>query len=318
MRSLSSCIVVSLIALALAMPARSEQSHPIDGTWRGVLAGQLHLVATIKGSAGTLESVDQGATLQIDSVSVVGDKVRFTVGRVGGVWEGTRKGETLDGTWTQTGVAPQPLSFNRGEASGPPPKPTPPPKPLDAPISLAVAMAPLPFVGGDGKSHLVYETLITNFASRDIVLRRFEALAPDGKSLLDLDTGKLPAVLERPGLPAPPADATRIGPGLSAIVLVWITLPDGATRPSALDDKITVRVGDDAQDWIITDPVTVRTEPLPLLGPPLEGAGWLAANGPSSTSNPSPRAHPHRRASPHRAALRHRLGAAQRRPRRHA
>src|SRR2546421_2343 len=84
---------------------------------------------------------------------------------------------------TQGGVRAQPLSFARGEASGPPPKPTPPPKPLDAPIDVLVPIAPTPFVGGDGRTHLVYEAHVTNFAPRDIQLRRFEVLAPDGKLL---------------------------------------------------------------------------------------------------------------------------------------
>src|SRR5439155_2308185 len=188
-RSLALSLLLSLTAAAVA---RAEPPN-IDGTWRGVLAGRLHLVATIKGGSGVLESVDQNATMPIDAVTVSGDKVRFTVARVGGVWEGTRKGDTLDGSWTQSGVPAQPLSFARGEASGPPPRPTTPPKPLDAPIDVVVPIAPTPFAGGDGQTHLVYEVHVTNFAPREIQLRRFEVLAPDGKALFRAAGGELPA-----------------------------------------------------------------------------------------------------------------------------
>jgi murein DD-endopeptidase MepM/ murein hydrolase activator NlpD len=272
--------VVFLVGLAVAAPVRGEPARSVDGTWRGVLGGHLHVVVTIKGESGTLESVDQGATLQIETVTVSGDKVRFTVARVGGVWEGTRKGDALDGTWTQNGVPAQPLSFARGEASAP----APPRKPLDAPIDIAVPVAPTPFVGGDGRTHLVYEVHVTNFAPREITLRRFEVLAPDGKLLWQAAGAELPAILDRPGLPPAAGDPTRIGPGLRAVVRVWVTLPAGAKPPATVDDRVTVRVGDDPTEWTVKQRLSVRSEAPIVIGPPLAGARWIAVNGPSNTS----------------------------------
>ena len=164
------------------------------------------------------------------------------------------------------------------------PKPTPPRKPLDAPIDIAVPVAPTPFVGGDGRTHLVYEAHVTNFASRDLSLRRFEVLAPDGKLLSQAAAAELPAILDRPGLPPAAGDPTRIGPGLRAVVRVWITLPAGATPPTAVDDRVTVRVGDDPEEWTVKQRVAVRAEPPIVIGPPLAGAHWIAVNGPSNSS----------------------------------
>ena len=75
-RSVSSVLFVLFLAFAVAAPVRGEPTGSVDGTWRGVLAGHLHVVVTLKEGSGVLESVDQGATLRIESVTVTGDKVR--------------------------------------------------------------------------------------------------------------------------------------------------------------------------------------------------------------------------------------------------
>jgi hypothetical protein len=281
--------VVTALAIATSVHAAVDPS--IDGTWRGTL-GQLHVVCTFKkGSdgkrSGVLDSVDQGAKLAIETVTVDGAKVRFTVARVGGVWEGKLAGGTLDGTWTQSGAAPQPLVLTRDDgksaAATTPAVSTPRPKPLDAPIEMVVPVAPTPWRGGDGKMHLAYEAHVTNFASRELSLRRFEVLAPDGKSLTTLEASDLPAAVTRPGLPPVPGDL-RVGPGVRAVIFVWVTLPDGATPPAAVDNRITLRVGDDPQDWSVKQRLAVRAEPPIVIGPPLEGARWVVGNGPSNTS----------------------------------
>src|SRR5207244_350001 len=65
---------------------------------------------------------------------------------------------------------------------------------------------------------------------------------------------------------------------------VWVTIPSDATAPRALQHRITVKLGE-AQRVMATDAVRIGLAGTPrVIGPPLRGADWLAANGPSSAS----------------------------------
>ena len=111
-----------------------------DGSWNGTLeaGGQkLRLVVTVTKSdagayAGKLESLDQGATIPIDIITVNGDAVRWEIKSPAIVFEGTLNKERteLTGTFTQ-GDQKLPLTLKRSEqaAATPSPSPTPKPKP---------------------------------------------------------------------------------------------------------------------------------------------------------------------------------------------
>src|SRR5262249_12139561 len=98
----------------------------ISGTWRGILAAggaHLHIELTITKLSngeysGQLNSVDQGAVIPMDSVTLQGNKVHFDLKPVGGVYDGTLSDARteMSGTWTQTGVPAQQLSFKREPA----------------------------------------------------------------------------------------------------------------------------------------------------------------------------------------------------------
>jgi alpha-beta hydrolase superfamily lysophospholipase len=132
---------------------RSEQAAVVpppakdfEGSWQGTLeaAGQkLRLALTITKSdagayAGKFDSLDQGASIPIDTLTVNGDALRLESKSPGIVFEGTLNKERteLTGTFTQRGQ-PFPLSFKRGEhAPMPPPKPKPDySAPADAPYT---------------------------------------------------------------------------------------------------------------------------------------------------------------------------------------
>src|SRR5919106_505386 len=103
-----------------------------EGSWQGTLeaGGQkLRLVLTVTKSdagayAGKLDSLDQGATIPIDTITVNGDAVRLEIKSPAIVFEGTLNKERteLTGTFTQGGQ-PFPLSLKRGEQAAvvPPP-----------------------------------------------------------------------------------------------------------------------------------------------------------------------------------------------------
>lgn len=116
------------------------QTKGLEGTWNGTLeAGgtKLRFAVTVTKAdtgtySGTFNSLDQGATIPIDTFTLDGDKVRFEMKQVGVVYEGVLNPDRteLTGTFAQGGQS-FPLTFKRGEqvAANPAPKPAPAPTP---------------------------------------------------------------------------------------------------------------------------------------------------------------------------------------------
>src|SRR5262245_1260250 len=115
-----------------------------EGSWQGTLeaGGQkLRLVVTVTKSdagvyAGKMESVDQGATIAIDTITVTGDAVRWEIKSPAIAFEGVLNNERTEVTGKfRQGGQEVPLTFKRGEpAAVTPPKPKPDySAPADAP-----------------------------------------------------------------------------------------------------------------------------------------------------------------------------------------
>src|SRR5262245_59826314 len=109
-----------------------------DGSWQGTVetgGAKLRLVVTVTKSdagvyAGKLASLDQGATIPIDTITVNGDAVRFEIKSSSIVFEGTLNKERTEvtGTLNQGGLQ-MPLTLKRSDAAAAPPTPSPTPKP---------------------------------------------------------------------------------------------------------------------------------------------------------------------------------------------
>jgi dipeptidyl aminopeptidase/acylaminoacyl peptidase len=132
-----------LLLLGLSYPVFSQTpAKDFEGSWQGTLeAGdqKLRLVVTVtKSDAGTysgkLDSLDQGATIPIDIITVKDDAVRLEIKSPAIVYEGTLNKERteLTGTFTQSDQK-LPLTFKRSEqpaaTATPSATPTPTPKP---------------------------------------------------------------------------------------------------------------------------------------------------------------------------------------------
>jgi hypothetical protein len=140
-------IMLLLIGLSCYVFGQTP-AKDFEGSWQGTLeaGGQkLRLVVTVTKSdasvyAGKLDSLDQGATIPIDTITVNGDAVRLEIKSPAITFEGVLNKERteLTGTFTQSGQ-PFPLSFKRSEqAAVVAPKPTPKPDysaPADAPYT---------------------------------------------------------------------------------------------------------------------------------------------------------------------------------------
>src|SRR5688500_1015360 len=95
-----------------------------DGSWQGTLdvgGTKLRLALTVTKSdagvyAGKLDSLDQGATLPIDTITVNGDAVRWEIKSPAILFEGTLNKERteLTGTFTQSDQK-LPLTLKRSE-----------------------------------------------------------------------------------------------------------------------------------------------------------------------------------------------------------
>ncbi len=144
---------------------RSEQANvkpppakDFEGSWQGTLeaGGQkLRLVVTVTKSAagpytGKFDSLDQGATIPIDTITVNGDTVRFEIKSAAIVYEGTLNKERseLTGTFSQ-GDQKFPLTLKRGGQAAATPAATATPKPdysapADAPYTAEEVVVKTP------------------------------------------------------------------------------------------------------------------------------------------------------------------------------
>jgi dienelactone hydrolase len=147
-------LLILLFLLGLSCVVFGQAQLGLEGSWHGTLeAGEtkLRLVLTITRSdagtyAGKFESLDQNATIPIDTITLNGDDVRMEVKSAGIVFESVLNKERteLTGKFSQGGQV-IPLTLKRGEqapAATPTPGPTPSPAPTPKPDYSAPADAP--------------------------------------------------------------------------------------------------------------------------------------------------------------------------------
>jgi len=293
--------VAAVLAFAFFANGTSAQNATIDnslsGTWAGVLAGQLHLVVTISksgdgGFQGTLNSVDQHATLAMSAITLEGNSVRFEVPRVGGVYEGTlsKNTDAISGSWTQTGTVAQPLELKRNAKADEAPSavaaaPAHTPKPLVAGFNAVASITPQAFKA-DGKWHLVYELHISNMDKSDYRFTHIDVVdggAPK-KVLASFSGTGLDEVFKHPGLPKAEKNS-NLAPGEFGIVYLWVNFDRPEDVPATIAHRISVKVGDYPEELsVVTPAIKVDRDPVAVISSPLAGDDWVAANGPSNTS----------------------------------
>lgn len=270
-----------------SMETPASTTSSLAGTWQGKLgAGDaaLRLVLSIANvndvPEGVLESLDQGATLPVDAIERDAEKLTLRFTSIEARFEGiiSPEGTTLNGTWTQQEI-PQTLNFQRVTArestwavklAGL----------LDSPLDVVVPMPPTAVTAG-GRKVLAYELHVTNHAHGPVRLARLEVLDAGSQVKLLGQAGlELWRSVQSPGVAEVGLERLRLDPGQVAVVHVWVSLDDVTEVPSSLINVLSLE-----GDLPITRcrPIPVRTEIL-TLGPPLQGTGWRAANGPSNTS----------------------------------
>jgi hypothetical protein len=146
------------------------------------------------------------------------------------------------------------------------------------PLLLDIQDAPVPFMGSDGRVHLVYELWLTNFSSADVAVEKVELLG-DGELLQSLDpaavAGRLQAVGQR-------ESAGTLARSVQALLFLHVTLEPGATIPRKLLHRVTIHANaappgrqeiTESGGEIAVDQKTVVT-----IGPPLHGERYVSAD----------------------------------------
>lgn len=298
---LSACILLfSGAALLGQTPPQETAAQTLEGTWNGTLevgSVRLHLILTISKAsdgayAGRLNSKDQGAILPMNDITLTGDVVRFEVRPVGGVYEGTLSKDLneINGTWTQSGVPAQTLSFKRvveGAAAtpstdaekNPAPKRRTEPQFIE-PLDVSIPVRPAAFKA-NGKWNLVYELRIQNWEETDVTITKLELVDAAHKPLLSLSGPEFEGMFYEAGKPA----ATTIGPHKFTFIYMWLTMSRRDELSSALRHRFRLKAGSPPEEISVeTLPELIDQKPVAVIRPPLRGENWVAANGPSDGS----------------------------------
>jgi hypothetical protein len=146
------------------------------------------------------------------------------------------------------------------------------------PLLLDVQDAPVPFMGSDGRVHLVYELWMTNFSSADVLVEKLEVIGGDAV-LQRLNPAAIAGRLQAAGRRE---SAGTLAGSAQALLFLHVTLAAGAPVPTHLSHRVTVHVSaapPGRQEITETGgEVTVDRQTVVSVGPPLHGEGYVSAD----------------------------------------
>jgi hypothetical protein len=152
-------------------------------------------------------------------------------------------------------------------------------------IASTLSLEAHPIRGTDGAYHVVYELLLTNTKSFPATIRSIDVLAGASGSevITSFSGGDLLSRL-RTLAPEPAKDAI-IEPNAARLFYIELTFGDSAHIPKVLEHRLHL-IGapnpgpakPQPLDYVVAPLKIADDRPL-IIGPPLAGAGWVAANG---------------------------------------
>jgi hypothetical protein len=156
-------------------------------------------------------------------------------------------------------------------------------KPFEWPVQLElrVPFAPTVFQSSSG-SYALYELYLTNFGATDLHLTKIEVLNADvtnANSLASFGPAQLETMVQPLGGAAAQNASSRlvIAGGQCQIIFVLIARDAGARWPDRLSHRVTVE-----NSIVQGAETTTHHDSLHTLGAPVQGKGWLAADGPNN------------------------------------
>ena len=141
---------------------------------------------------------------------------------------------------------------------------------------------------GENGSFLAYEVHVTNFMGQPATLKKLDVMsAADKRVVVSFTDSALIRAISRPGMPtAQGADRLRLAPGTRAVAFLWVPITAGSAAPTQLLHRMTIEQG--TGDSVRTSELDASVIPVApvavVIGPPLRGGVWLAANGPADAS----------------------------------
>ena len=149
------------------------------------------------------------------------------------------------------------------------------------PIVADVLWAPRPMRGDDSQVHLVYELRLSNPTPFAISVEKVEVLDETGRVLLAMDKdtiGKRLSIGGRRG-----AEATSLAVGQYGVLFAHVPFGPTQAAPKSLSHRLSaalVQPDQPARPFTVTAGETRVAEQNPVvLGPPLVGEGYVAADG---------------------------------------
>jgi murein DD-endopeptidase MepM/ murein hydrolase activator NlpD len=148
-------------------------------------------------------------------------------------------------------------------------------------LEMRVPFEPTAFPSGP-HVYLMYELHLTNFMPIPVSLSRIEVLdanTPTAKPIATFETARLESMLQPLGGKTFSDSKNRlvIGDGQSAIVFMSVVFDRGSNIPDKLLHRVTT-----TYTSLEGAVISTRQTELHVLGPPVEGADWLADDGPGN------------------------------------
>jgi hypothetical protein len=160
-------------------------------------------------------------------------------------------------------------------------KPTAKPVPFPLQLEMRVPFEPTAFPNGV-RMHLLYELHLTNFATSPLYVSRIEVLDTDAATaepIATFQTEQLAAIFQTVGgkTSTDQKNSFAIPDGRTAVIFMTIAF----SRDSAIAYRLVHRVV--TTEAVATGAVIgTHHTTLHVLGPPLAGPDWLAADGPGN------------------------------------
>jgi hypothetical protein len=156
----------------------------------------------------------------------------------------------------------------------------PPPSSFPLQLEMRVPFEPTAFPS-EGRNSLIYELHLTNFGTAPLSLSRIDVRDADAAAAQPIaifEQEQLETMLQPAGgTVAWAKENLTIAGGRTAIAFVCIAFDRGSPIPDKLLHHV-VTTGSMADGAVIS----TRHTALHVLGPPLEGANWVAGDGPSN------------------------------------
>src|SRR5215213_11656511 len=148
------------------------------------------------------------------------------------------------------------------------------------PIVGEVPYEPIPFAGSDDRTHLVYELEATNFTDGKTTIERLDVLDADSRDVVaTLDAEEVAGRLQPAGLREP---VDTFAPSMTATIFLHVTFDEANQVPDRLVQRLSLKATaappDQQKITETVGPTEVDRRDVVVVGPPLRGSNYLAAD----------------------------------------